>query len=104
VTYIEVSPRSEESGGRQIDSMRDHPKMLNKTITALSFAIVLSGPTAAMAAPRHATQHRPAQPTAEEQAPGATQRNYCSNPSNGPGFGTEPNYMAIQDEDECESN
>jgi hypothetical protein len=77
--------------------------MLNKTITALSLAIVLTSASAAMAAPKHTTYHRPP-PSAEEQVPAAEHGKYCSNPGDRPGFGTEPNYMAIQDEDECVSN
>jgi hypothetical protein len=105
VTYIEAwSPVAKKAAADRLTVKKDDPNMLNKIITALSSAIVLSSATAAMAAPRHAIQHRTAAPTVEEQEPGAVQNNYCSNPRNGPGFGTEPNYMAIQDEDECESN
>jgi hypothetical protein len=78
--------------------------MFNKIVPPLSLVLALCAASTAMAASKHVTYGRSVTPSAEEQLPRAARGNYCSNPRNAPGFGTEPNYMAIQDEDECESN
>jgi hypothetical protein len=78
--------------------------MPNTTIIALSLVIVLSGVSAALAAPnRPLHPHHQTTPSAESASPDVD-RHYCSSPRNGPGFGNEPDYIAIQDEDECTSN